>query len=44
MDQVTQTSGRGSKGEIARVLFGIGLFVLLIGLWVSLWVPPTPTF
>jgi uncharacterized membrane protein len=44
MQQVTQTSGRGSMSEIARVLFGIGLFILVIGLWVSLWVPPTPTF
>jgi uncharacterized membrane protein len=44
MQQVTQTSGRSSMSEIARVLFGIGLFILVIGLWVSLWVPPTPTF
>jgi hypothetical protein len=44
MDQVTQTLWRGSMNEIARVLFGIGLLILVIGLWVSLWVPPTPTF
>jgi hypothetical protein len=44
MGQVTQTSDRGSVSEIARALFGVVLFILVIGLWVSLWVPPTPTF
>jgi hypothetical protein len=44
MGQMTQTSDRGSVSEITRVLFGVVLFILVIGLWVSLWVPPASTF
>jgi hypothetical protein len=44
MGQVTQTSGKDSVSEIARVLFGVVLFLLVTGLWVSLWVPPASTF
>jgi hypothetical protein len=30
--------------EVARVIVGISLFALVIGLWVCLWVPPLSIF
>ncbi len=30
--------------EVAQVLVGIALFVLVIGIWVCFWVPPSPIF
>jgi hypothetical protein len=30
-----------SSGRLARMTIGIILFVLLIGLWAYLWVPPS---
>ena len=30
--------------QVARVVVGIVLFILVIGIWVCLWVPPSPIF
>ena len=29
---------------VTRMVLGIVLFALVIGLWVCLWVPPSPVF
>jgi len=31
------------RAELARMIVGIILFILLVGFWVCLWVPP-PSF
>jgi uncharacterized membrane protein len=43
MDMQTgkRTSERGTMHEVVRALVGIGLFVLVTGVWVCLWVPPS---
>jgi type II secretory pathway component PulM len=33
-------SGSERTGEIVRAVAGIVLFILLVGVWVSLWIPP----
>ncbi len=37
-------AGRDRVRETARIFVGTVLFVLLVGIWVYLWVPPTPGF
>jgi hypothetical protein len=44
MQKIALTSGETGVGEIARILAGVVLLVLVIGIWVCLWVPPTPPF
>jgi hypothetical protein len=44
VQEMKWTSGKERMSEIARVLVGIVLFVLVVGIWVCLWVPPTPNF
>jgi len=38
------SSGRERMSEVARIFVGTVLFALVIGIWVYLWVPPTPGF
>lgn len=39
MQKVRLTSRKERISEIARVILGVVLFVLVIGIWVCLWVP-----
>jgi hypothetical protein len=32
------------KSEVAHVIVGAVLFILLAGIWTCLWVPPPPIF
>jgi hypothetical protein len=41
MQEAKWTMPRKNTGALARVTVGIILFVLLIGLWACLWVPPS---
>jgi type II secretory pathway component PulM len=41
---LSETSGRERMSEIARMIVGITLLVLVVGIWVCLWVPPSPIF
>ncbi len=31
-------------GRVAQLIVGVVLFVLVIGIWACLWVPPSPAF
>jgi hypothetical protein len=44
MQTTPSTWRRKGKSEAARGVLGIVLFVLLMGLWAYLWVPPLPIF
>ena len=44
MPEIELTAGKTGIGEIARILVGATLLVIVIGIWVCLWVPPTPPF
>jgi hypothetical protein len=44
MQIMRYTPGREIMSQVARVLVGIVLFILMTGLWVCLWVPPSPVF
>jgi hypothetical protein len=44
MHEMELTAGKTGIGEIARILVGVALLVLVVGIWVCLWVPPTPSF
>ncbi len=43
MQEMIQTPQSERMSEVARVSVGIILFVLVIGIWVCLWIPP-PSF
>jgi hypothetical protein len=38
------TPDRERRGEVAQVIVGVVLFILLAGIWACLWVPPPPIF
>lgn len=38
------TPGKERMSEIARMILGVILFVLMTGFWVCLWVPPSLSF
>jgi len=44
MQEVKRTLGKERTSEIARVIVGIVLLILVTGLWACLWVPPSPIF
>jgi hypothetical protein len=44
MHEMELTAGKTEIGEIARILVGAALLVLVVGIWVCLWVPPMPSF
>lgn len=44
MKSVEWTPMRGRANETARMVLGIILLVLVIGVWVYLWVPASPVF
>jgi hypothetical protein len=44
MQEMELTAGKTGIGEIVRILVGVALLVLVVGIWVCLWVPPTPPF
>jgi hypothetical protein len=44
MQEMKLTTGKTGVGEITRILVGVTLLVMVIGIWVCLWVPPTPSF
>jgi hypothetical protein len=44
MQEMELTARRTAVVEIARILVGFALLVLVVGVWVCLWVPPTPSF
>jgi hypothetical protein len=36
--------GKEYASSLVRTLFGVMLFILVIGIWVYLWVPPVSLF
>ena len=44
MQEMRLTPGKERMSGVVRVIVGIVLFVLVIGVWACLWVPPSPTF
>jgi hypothetical protein len=44
MQKMGLIAGKTGVGEIARILVGVTLLVLVVGVWVCLWVPPAPPF
>jgi hypothetical protein len=44
MQKMELTAGKTGIGEIARIVVGVTLLVLVVGVWVCLWVPPPPHF
>jgi hypothetical protein len=44
MQEMELTMGKTGVGAIVRILVGATLLVLVVGVWVCLWVPPTPPF
>jgi len=44
MQEVRLTPGKERMSGIDRVILGVILFVLVIGIWVYLWVPPSLFF
>ena len=41
MREMSWTPGRGIVHEVVRVVMGIAPFMLVTGVWVCLWVPPS---
>jgi hypothetical protein len=44
MQEVKWSSERKGMNGVVRTLIGIVLLVLVIGVWVCLWVPPSSAF
>ena len=44
MQEIRWTPGRERMSGVARVIVGIVLFILVVGVWTCLWVPPSPVF
>jgi len=44
MQEIRWSSGREYANEVVRILFGVMLFILVIGIWAYLWVPPLGLF
>lgn len=44
MQGVSRMSRSVRMSEVARLIVGVVLLMLVIGLWVCLWVPPLPIF
>lgn len=44
MQEMRWSSGKEYTSEVVRMLFGVILFILVIGIWVYLWVPPSSLF
>jgi len=44
MQEVKRTLGKERTSEIAQVIMGIVLLILVTGIWACLWVPPSPIF
>ena len=42
--EIRWSSGKEYASEFVRVLFGVTLFILVIGIWVYLWIPPVSLF
>jgi hypothetical protein len=42
MQRTRSTQNRNRGGEVARVVVGVALFALLMGLWAYLWVSLAP--
>jgi hypothetical protein len=42
MEQERGTSRRGRASKVAEVILGFFLYLLVSGIWASLWVPPSP--
>ena len=38
------TPEREGMGEVAQIIVALVLFILLVGIWACLWVPPPPIF
>ena len=44
MQEMRWTPEKESTSEMAQVIVGVVLFILLTGIWACLWVPPPPIF
>jgi len=44
MQRLSWIPWKERMSQVARVVVGIVLFILVIGIWVCLWVPPSPIF
>ena len=44
MQGMRRSSGKKYTSEVVRMLFGVMLFILVIGIWAYLWVPPSSLF
>ena len=41
MQEMSGTPGKGIMRELVRAVMGIALLMLVTGVWVCLWVPPS---
>lgn len=44
MQGMRHTPEKETASEVAQVIVGVVLFILLTGIWACLWVPPPPIF
>jgi hypothetical protein len=44
MQEMEPTAREIGIGQVARIIAGVTLLALAIGVWVCLWVPPAPLF